>query len=235
MGIADLPTVGAELAAVAQTTLADTLEIATPQVPMAVIGMGKLGGTELNYASDVDVLFAHNGDTTEARRLRALLRVMTEPTADGIVFRTDPALRPEGLGGTEPATRRLRSALGPLGTSVGAPGAHQGAARRRRCRARHCVRRARRHVRLVRRDRPFRGARDPHDEARTEQMLAKRGLETRELKRGYGGIHDIEFTVQLLQLVHGRHDASIRARATWTRSHSSPQAATCRAAKRAAR
>ena len=50
--------------------------------------------------------------------------------------------------------------------------------------------------------------------ARTEQMLARQGLETRELKRGYGGIRDIEFAVQLLQLVHGRHDHSIRARAT---------------------
>ena len=50
--------------------------------------------------------------------------------------------------------------------------------------------------------------------ARTEQMLARKGLETRELKRGYGGIRDIEFAVQLLQLVHGRHDHSIRARST---------------------
>src|SRR6185312_15665960 len=50
--------------------------------------------------------------------------------------------------------------------------------------------------------------------ARTEQMLASKGLQTRELKRGYGGIRDIEFAVQLLQLVHGRHDDAIRARGT---------------------
>ena len=56
--------------------------------------------------------------------------------------------------------------------------------------------------------------------ARTEQLLASKGLHTRELKRGYGGIRDIEFAVQLLQLVHGRHDTSIRARARSTRSNS---------------
>src|SRR5205085_11173902 len=50
--------------------------------------------------------------------------------------------------------------------------------------------------------------------ARTEQLLASRGLQTRELKRGYGGIRDIEFAVQLLQLVHGRHDHTIRGRGT---------------------
>src|SRR4029450_1699019 len=50
--------------------------------------------------------------------------------------------------------------------------------------------------------------------AGTEEMLTRKGLETRELKRGYGGIRDIEFAAQLLQLVHGRHDHSIRARST---------------------
>ena len=50
--------------------------------------------------------------------------------------------------------------------------------------------------------------------AKTEQLLQRRGLSERELKRGPGGIRDIEFAVQLLQLVHGRHDASIRSRTT---------------------
>jgi glutamate-ammonia-ligase adenylyltransferase len=100
LGLADLPMVGRELAALAEVCLAAALGIAAPDVRFAIIGMGKLGGRELNYASDVDVLFVHDGDSAEAERAaRALLRVMTEPTADGIVFRTDPDLRPEGRSG----------------------------------------------------------------------------------------------------------------------------------------
>ena len=47
--------------------LAAALAIADPAVPMAVIGMGKLGGSELNYASDVDVVFVHDGDQRRRR------------------------------------------------------------------------------------------------------------------------------------------------------------------------
>jgi glutamate-ammonia-ligase adenylyltransferase len=216
LGIADLRVVGADLAAVAQAGLSAALAIAAPAVPMAVIGMGKLGGTELNYASDVDVLFVHEGDTAEAERAaRALLRVMTEPTADGIVFRTDADLRPEGRAGA--LSRALDSyeaywerwaqtwELQALIKACPVAGnAALGAA-------------------FIDRAEPFvwPDVLEPaavHEvramKARTEQMLASKGLHTRELKRGYGGIRDIEFAVQLLQLVHGRHDPSIRARGT---------------------
>src|SRR5262249_37608572 len=57
LGVAALPAVGRELAALAEVCLGAALELTEPAVPMAVIGMGKLGGRELNYASDVDVLF----------------------------------------------------------------------------------------------------------------------------------------------------------------------------------
>jgi glutamate-ammonia-ligase adenylyltransferase len=50
--------------------------------------------------------------------------------------------------------------------------------------------------------------------ARTEAIVARRGLDQRELKRGRGGIRDIEFSVQLLQLVHGGRDPALRLRAT---------------------
>src|SRR5207247_4475768 len=50
--------------------------------------------------------------------------------------------------------------------------------------------------------------------ARAEQEVSRRGLADREIKRGRGGIRDIEFAVQLLQLVHGRHDPDIRSPTT---------------------
>src|SRR5262245_21873555 len=62
LALADLRAVACDLAALADACLAVALEIAAPEVPMAVIGMGKLGGAELNYASDVDVLFVHEGN-----------------------------------------------------------------------------------------------------------------------------------------------------------------------------
>ena len=147
LGVADLRTVGAELAGVADACLHVALGIAAPAVPIAVIGMGKLGGNELNYASDVDVVFVHDGDSAEAERAaRAVMRAMTEPTRDGIVFRTDADLRPEGRSGA------LSRTLGSYSTywqrwaqTVGVAGADQGPAGRRRSRPRRRVRRRRRH------------------------------------------------------------------------------------------
>ena len=70
--------------------------------PLAVIAMGKLGGNELNYASDIDVMFVGEGDPAElersARDLTALVRTC---------FRVDANLRPEGRAG--PLVRSLAS------------------------------------------------------------------------------------------------------------------------------
>ena len=216
LGVADLRAISAELSDVAQACLGAALAIAAPAVPMAVIGMGKLGGAELNYASDVDVVFVHEGDGAEAERAaRALLRVMTEPTADGIVFRTDADLRPEGRAG---ALSRGLDSYTVYWDSWARTWELQALIKARPVAGavdlgRAFIERAETYV--------WPDVLDPaavHEvramKARTEQMLARKGLETRELKRGYGGIRDIEFAVQLLQLVHGRHDPTIRGRAT---------------------
>lgn len=216
LSLADLSTVGTELAAVAQACLGVALAIAAPTVPMAMIGVGKLGGAELNYASDVDVLFVHDGEGAEAERAaRAVLRVMTEPSADGIVFRTDADLRPEGRSG---ALSRTLDSYAAYWESWAQTWELQALIK-----ARPVAGDAGLGDAFARRAEPFvwPDVLDPaavHEvramKARTEEMLARKGLETRELKRGYGGIRDIEFAVQLLQLVHGRHDHSIRARST---------------------
>jgi len=68
-----------------------------------VLGMGKLGGGELNFSSDIDIMFALDGDTEPGRpalRLaQRLTRVLGELTADGFVFRVDTRLRPHGTVG----------------------------------------------------------------------------------------------------------------------------------------
>ncbi|HEX2738489.1 MAG TPA: bifunctional glutamine-synthetase adenylyltransferase/deadenyltransferase, partial [Acidimicrobiia bacterium] len=214
--VADLPAVGRELAALAQACLERSVGLAAPGMPFAVIGMGKLGGSELNYASDVDVLFVHEGDADVAEHVaRAILGVMTEPTADGIVFRTDADLRPEGRSG-------------PLSRSLDSYGAYYDRwAQTWEFQALLKARPVGGDANLADR---FLALVAPHVwpdaldaaavrevramKARAEAETRKKGLTERELKRGRGGIRDIEFAVQLLQLVHGRHDQSVRSRNT---------------------
>lgn len=218
LGAADLPVVGRELAALAEVCLRSALAIVDTDAPLTVVGMGKLGGGELNYASDVDVLFLHEGDGALAERAaRELLATMSSTTAEGIVFRTDADLRPEGRSG--PLSRSLSSyeaywdrwaqtwefqALIKARPVAGDPGlgrdfvdAAQG-----RVWPEVLDPDAVREVRAMK--------------ARAEGETARRGLTDRELKRGRGGIRDVEFAVQLLQLVHGRHDDSVRSANTLT-------------------
>jgi glutamate-ammonia-ligase adenylyltransferase len=216
VGRADLRQVGAELSALAQACLDVAVAVAEPTVPLSVIGMGKLGGGELNYASDVDVLFVHEGDQEEAERAaRSVLATMTRPSADGIVFRADADLRPEGRFG---ALSRTVDAFGAYWERWAQNWelqalikAHPVAGDERVAQA--FMDAAQQFVwpdmldpDAVREIRAMK--------ARTEELLRQKGLSERELKRGPGGIRDIEFAIQLLQLVHGRHDPSIRSRST---------------------
>ncbi|MFQ6022028.1 MAG: bifunctional [glutamate--ammonia ligase]-adenylyl-L-tyrosine phosphorylase/[glutamate--ammonia-ligase] adenylyltransferase [Acidiferrobacterales bacterium] len=80
-------------------------------IHMVVLGLGKLGGQELNFSSDVDLIFAYpeQGDTTGKQSIsnhefflqlgRRLINVLSEPTRDGFVFRVDMRLRPNGNSG----------------------------------------------------------------------------------------------------------------------------------------
>jgi glutamate-ammonia-ligase adenylyltransferase len=216
LGWRDLRTVGQELAALADACLEAALACAGVAGPIAVVGMGKLGGQELNYASDVDVLFVHDGDQELAERAaRAALTVMTHPSADGIVWRTDAALRPEGRAG---ALSRSLDAYTAYWEQWARPWERQALVKARpvagdralgdefRALAEAFVWSELLDADAVREARRLK--------QRAEAEVARRGEGDRELKRSAGGIRDIEFTVQLLQLVHGRHDASLRPRAT---------------------
>ena len=81
------------------------------KVPLVILGMGKLGGRELNFSSDIDLifLFTHDGETDGARAIsaqeyfgrlsRLVIALIDEVTADGFVFRIDTRLRPFGESG----------------------------------------------------------------------------------------------------------------------------------------
>ncbi|MFO1455339.1 MAG: bifunctional [glutamate--ammonia ligase]-adenylyl-L-tyrosine phosphorylase/[glutamate--ammonia-ligase] adenylyltransferase [Steroidobacteraceae bacterium] len=125
-GSADLATTLEDLSAFADDAIAfayehawrtTTARFGTPRMPdgapmpMVVVGMGKLGGRELNYSSDIDLvfLFPGYGDTDHAapvshdeffiRLGQALVRLLSAPTVDGFVFRVDMRLRPFGDSG----------------------------------------------------------------------------------------------------------------------------------------
>ena len=125
LGLADLRTVGSELSAVAQACLDVALAIADPGVPMAVIGMGKLGGWELNYASDVDVVFVHEGDSVEAERAaRALLPRDDRADRRRHCLPNRPRPAPGG------PRRRARAAASRRTTRIGNDGRRRGSAKR---------------------------------------------------------------------------------------------------------
>ncbi|MGH9170778.1 MAG: bifunctional [glutamine synthetase] adenylyltransferase/[glutamine synthetase]-adenylyl-L-tyrosine phosphorylase [Acidimicrobiales bacterium] len=205
-GQASLEETGSALSALADGVLAAACSIAGVGGELAVIAMGKLGACELNYASDVDIMFVGQDGGSTARRVLA---------AAGAAFRVDTDLRPEGRNGA--LVRSLDSfraywarwakpwefqAL--LKARASAGGAAIGAA---------FVEASREAIW----GRAF-GADDLAElrlmKGRSEQIVERRGLEAREIKRGRGGIRDVEFSVQLLQLVHGAADEAIRTPAT---------------------
>ncbi len=179
---------------------------------LAVIGMGKLGGCELNYSSDVDILFAGPPDDATgagAPDPRPLLHLARS------AWRVDLDLRPEGR-------------AGPLSRSLASYAAYWDrwadtwefqALLKGRAVAGDPELGARFEEEAARRvwGRPF-GAEELREvrdmKARAEHAVRQQGLGEREIKRGKGGIRDIEFAVQLLQLVHGRADPALRSRST---------------------
>ena len=216
LGEADLATVGRELSLLADACFVRALEIADEGPPLAIIGMGKLGGNELNYASDVDIVFVHEGSTEAAvKRARKVVQALTTFTTEGAVYRVDTELRPDGQTGSLSLP----------------PDAYQHYFAQR---AHAWERQAYIKTRLCAGDsevgnaffdaiRP--GVWEENLGAKTVpslQAMKKRVEESaklkgdRELKKGPGGLRDIEFTVQLLQLVHGRTDPTIRSPNTLT-------------------
>ncbi|QIP86822.1 bifunctional [glutamine synthetase] adenylyltransferase/[glutamine synthetase]-adenylyl-L-tyrosine phosphorylase [Streptomyces sp. Tu 2975] len=229
-GTTDVAEAAAELADLATATLRAALGIARAAAPddaaacrLAVIAMGKCGGHELNYVSDVDVIFVAeptNG-TEEAKALQAatrlashLMRICSETTVEGTIWPVDANLRPEGRNG--PLVRTLSShvayyqrwaktwefqallkarpvagdlALGEAYTEAVAPLVWQAAERENFVAD----------VQKMRR--------------RVVDNIPAAEIE-RELKLGPGGLRDVEFAVQLLQLVHGRSDATLHSGTT---------------------
>jgi glutamate-ammonia-ligase adenylyltransferase len=226
--------IAAELSDAANAVLAAALAFVTSQVTtrlnmanpqttapgetkLAVIAMGKAGGRELNYVSDVDVIFVYEGDEAQASELASsLVNFISTQSEGGPIWEVDTALRPEGKAGLLvrnlaqlanyydkhaetwefQALLKARPAagdaqLGQKFLDLVTPLVWQASARNQFVADTQAMRR------------------------RVEENISQKDAD-RQLKLGRGGLRDVEFAVQLLQLVHGRDDPTLRSPTTLT-------------------
>lgn len=216
------------------------LRLAHPEDPerqcgFTILGMGKLGAHELNYSSDIDLILLydperHHASGTEdggraafTRLARALLALMSTRDAEGYVFRTDLRLRPDPSA-TPPAIS-LPAALSYY-ESMG-----QGWERAAMIKARPVGGDDELGAQFLDAIRPFIWRRhldfaaladlqgmkariDAHKGSRLPTSASPASLAGYDLKLGQGGIREIEFVAQALQMVWGGPDPSLRLRAT---------------------
>ncbi|MEX2540025.1 MAG: bifunctional [glutamine synthetase] adenylyltransferase/[glutamine synthetase]-adenylyl-L-tyrosine phosphorylase [Actinomycetota bacterium] len=183
-------------------------------LPLAVLGMGKYGAQELNYASDIDLLFVLGDAEAEGaeRNARRLMEAMNGPP---VLFRVDADLRPEGRDG--PLVRSL-AAYDAYYSRWAQVWEFQALIKCRFVAGDQAVGSAFMEM-IDPRVWPDTLAPEAIEQvramkSRAEQEIERRGLTDRQVKLGSGGIRDVEFAVQLLQLVHGRHNPDLRVRGT---------------------
>ena len=199
---------------------------------MCVLGMGKLGGRELNFSSDIDLVFIYEaeGETTGrhdgtrrvavvtnhvffSRMGEALVKFLADRGPDGNLFRVDMRLRPEGQDG--PLVRSLESFITYLSSQA------RDWERIAYLKARvmsgpsHLTERL---YRVISRfvyagTEPAQVIREVQElKLRIDREVMTGDLYEREVKRGYGGIREIEFVIAAMQIIHGYAHHALRVR-----------------------
>ncbi|MFA6242969.1 MAG: bifunctional [glutamate--ammonia ligase]-adenylyl-L-tyrosine phosphorylase/[glutamate--ammonia-ligase] adenylyltransferase [Candidatus Hydrogenedentales bacterium] len=194
-----------------------------------ILGMGKLGGRELNFSSDIDLVFlyAADGETSGGQSGSVsnaeffhkfgerVIKSVSELTAEGSIFRIDMRLRPHGR-------------MGPLATDVDSAIHYyetEGHAWERQAliKTRPVAGDLALGESFIDRTRPFVFPKYFDDETledirsikqQMEAQVRSRGQTDTEVKLGRGGIRDVEFTVQILQLLNGGRFPELRTRST---------------------
>jgi len=215
-GLADLAEVCGTMSDLAELAIAAALQ----EKDLIVVAMGKLGGRELNVSSDIDLVLVHPGGIEAQERYehagRRLIRVLAGVTEDGFVFRVDMRLRPYGDSGP------LACSFDFLETYFITQGREWERYAWIKARALTGNTHGSRHQELARIVRPFvfrkyldyatLGAmRQLHAEVRRD--VARRELADH-VKLGPGGIREIEFVVQALQLARAGRDPELTSRPT---------------------
>jgi glutamate-ammonia-ligase adenylyltransferase len=199
------------------TDLAEAAIVAALDEPeLIVVGMGKLGGGELNVSSDIDLVFVHPGEADDQERYeragRRLIRMLANVTEDGFVFRVDMRLRPYGESGPLVCTFDfLENYFITQGREW---------ERYAWIKARALTGSRADELASIVRPFVFRKYLDYATLSAMRQLHAevRRDVARRELagnvKLGPGGIREIEFVAQALQLVRGGRDPELMVRPT---------------------
>src|SRR5918999_87590 len=205
-------------------TMSDLAEVAIRTAlkdeNLIVVAMGKLGGRELNVSSDIDLVFLYQGPLDEQERYeragRRLIRLLADVSEDGFVFRVDMRLRPYGDSG--PLVCNFE-ALERYFITQGREWQRYAWLKARALTGPGTAGEMRELDPLVR-PLVFRKYLDyaPPAPMRALHAEVRRDVERRELaehvKLGPGGIREIEFIVQALQLIRGGRDPQLRVRPT---------------------
>jgi glutamate-ammonia-ligase adenylyltransferase len=223
-GALDPLAVCVELTTIAETCLERALAIVEDQLAeryerpadakIAVLGLGKLGGYELGYAADLDVVFVHTGEDVEwfSRLAQRLLGALRQRTPRGRLYEVDTRLRPSGSQGllvsslsgwrryhVEDARLWERQALIKLRPIAGDRGLGEEVAR-------------------LAHETVYGQAHDQRSVAQAITSMRdriERELGSKhDLKGGAGGVIDVEFAAQYLQLVHGHAHPELRTTGT---------------------
>ena len=216
-GLFDLKSVTVQLSLLADslvqsclTLLADDMQL--PLDGFAVLGFGKLGGEELNYSSDIDLVFLADAKATRFWTLgQRLIKALIEATGEGFLYRVDMRLRPWGKSGSlvnsvDAHCKYLRENAMPwekqalLKARVIAGDASVG---------REFLKQAQPLIFGLPPETVRETVREMKD--RIERELERQGRAWGEVKSGAGSIRDIEFITQYLQLIHGGADPNVRS------------------------
>ena len=229
LGFADLPSATGQLSVLAGAVVDAALRIAVDQIgepdgarprdPYCVIGLGKFGGNELNYSSDIDIIFVY-GDRPEGEDARdsgahayfnrlsgRLVRNLSQPSSEGQLYRVDTRLRPN-------------AGAGPLALSMEAYLAHYESRgelweRQMLIKARPVAGDTEFGAGFLRKLGPFVYPRTLSEHpaasvARIKSRIEAEVADEPNIKLMAGGIRDIEFVAQTLQLINGGSNPAVR-------------------------
>jgi glutamate-ammonia-ligase adenylyltransferase len=238
-GTIDIASVSTQLSDLAEACLERCLALAehearakgiAPPARLCVIGMGKLGGRELGYHSDLDLVFVYPGSATPGherypRLAQRLISFLQMPLREGRLFQIDTRLRPSGnqgalVIGSEAFIRYHAGEVGGAGGVQSHLWERQALLRARHVAGDPALFQELEEKAILpavygrREDREALAAEIRRMRERMEAELGRESSRGKNPKTGHGGLVDVEFAAQFLQLAHGHEHRAIRTGTT---------------------